>query len=82
LLPVAGEAGTLRNRFGALPARDQARAKRISAKTGSLATAIALSGYADSPRGPLAFSILINNFNEPGADVREFIDRLAFELTR
>jgi D-alanyl-D-alanine carboxypeptidase/D-alanyl-D-alanine-endopeptidase (penicillin-binding protein 4) len=82
LLPVAGEPGTLRHRFGGLPARDRQRVRQISAKTGSLATAVSLSGYADSPRGPLAFALFVNNFTDKGADIRDYLDRLAAELTR
>jgi D-alanyl-D-alanine carboxypeptidase len=53
----------------------------VRAKTGTLTRAIALSGYADSrTRGRLAFSILINNFAAPQAEVRAWIDKLALTL--
>jgi D-alanyl-D-alanine carboxypeptidase/D-alanyl-D-alanine-endopeptidase (penicillin-binding protein 4) len=83
MLPIGHFDGTLRNRFGGkeAPAKDIERAKKISAKTGSLSTTVALSGYADSPRGPLAFSILVNNFYD-GQEIRDFVDKLALELTR
>jgi len=72
LLPVAGQDGTLQARFAAPPA-----AGRIFAKTGSLAHVSALSGYARRRNGRmLAFSILVNNYNGPAADVRAAIDRI------
>ncbi|MBV9505117.1 MAG: D-alanyl-D-alanine carboxypeptidase/D-alanyl-D-alanine-endopeptidase [Acidobacteriia bacterium] len=72
LLPVAGQDGTLSARFGSSPA-----AGRIYAKTGSLSHVAALSGYARKPDGTwLAFSILVNNFNGPVAEVHSIIDRI------
>jgi D-alanyl-D-alanine carboxypeptidase/D-alanyl-D-alanine-endopeptidase (penicillin-binding protein 4) len=76
LLPVGGQDGTLENRFGG-----RAQAGRIRAKTGSLTPSSALSGYVESPRrGTLVFSILVNNFTAPAADIRGFIDRIALAL--
>ncbi|MGE5647206.1 MAG: D-alanyl-D-alanine carboxypeptidase/D-alanyl-D-alanine-endopeptidase [Acidobacteriota bacterium] len=73
LMPVGGEDGTLAERFGGASA-----ARRIHAKTGSLSQVASLSGYIESrTRGVLAFSILANNFNAPGAEIRRVIDRLA-----
>jgi len=72
LLPVAGQDGTLHARFA-----DPATMGRILAKTGSLSHVAALSGYARRKNGEmLAFSILVNNYNGPGADVRAAIDRV------
>jgi len=76
LLPVGGQDGTLQTRFAGRPA-----ARRIQAKTGTLAHASALSGYVESAtRGTLAFSILANNYDAPAADVRALIDRIALAL--
>jgi D-alanyl-D-alanine carboxypeptidase/D-alanyl-D-alanine-endopeptidase (penicillin-binding protein 4) len=73
LLPVGGEDGTLETRFNGNPA-----ARRIHAKTGSLSHVAALSGYAQKASGgTLAFSILVNNFNSQGAEVRALIDKIA-----
>jgi D-alanyl-D-alanine carboxypeptidase/D-alanyl-D-alanine-endopeptidase (penicillin-binding protein 4) len=73
LLPVGGEDGTLGTRFNGNRA-----AARIHAKTGSLSHVAALSGYAEKASGGmLAFSILVNNFNSQGADVRALIDKIA-----
>jgi D-alanyl-D-alanine carboxypeptidase/D-alanyl-D-alanine-endopeptidase (penicillin-binding protein 4) len=76
LLPIGGEDGTLKNRMTGSP-----DASEIHAKTGTLARAIALSGYAESKtHGWLAFSIIVNSFSAPPADVRKWIDKMALEL--
>ena len=72
LLPVAGQDGTLHTRFA-----HTAAAGRIFAKTGTMSHAGALSGYARRRNGKmLAFSILVNNYNGPVADLRAAIDRV------
>jgi D-alanyl-D-alanine carboxypeptidase/D-alanyl-D-alanine-endopeptidase (penicillin-binding protein 4) len=64
-LPIAGVDGTLRNRFKGTPAENNLRAK-----TGTLSSAISLSGYVRDAAGEeLAFSIMVNNFPRD-ADVR------------
>jgi len=76
LLPVGGEDGTLANRLCCV-----SDGRRVRAKTGTLARAIALSGYADSrTHGRLAFSILVNNFSAPPAEVRAWVDKIALAL--
>ena len=73
LLPVSGEDGTLSTRFG-----ENGIAGRVHAKTGSLAHISALSGYLERRNGGerVAFSILVNNFNGPAAEVRGVMDRI------
>lgn len=72
LLPVSGEDGTLSKRFEGTPA-----AGRIRAKTGTLTHITALSGYAEAnDGGVLAFSILVNNYNAAGIEVRALVDRI------
>jgi len=79
LLPVGGEDGTLERRLCCVS--DATAARQVRAKTGTLARAIALSGYADSKtRGRLAFSILVNNFSAPPAEVRAWVDKIALTL--
>jgi serine-type D-Ala-D-Ala carboxypeptidase/endopeptidase (penicillin-binding protein 4) len=76
LLPVGGEDGTLSNRLCCL-----SQGRGIRAKTGSLNRALALSGYADSKTyGQLAFSVLVNDFSAPAAEVRLWIDKIATAL--
>ncbi len=76
LLPVGGQDGTLSARLCCM-----AETAAIRAKTGTLTRAVALSGYAESPtNGRLAFSILVNNFSAPTAEVRGWVDRLALAL--
>ena len=79
LLPVGGEDGTLANRLCCVSGAGAAR--QVRAKTGTLTRAVALSGYADSrTRGRLAFSILVNNFSAPAAEVRAWVDKIALAL--
>ena len=59
LFPMGGEDGNLQRRLCCF-----VDGHGIRAKTGSLARAIALSGYADSKKhGRLAFSIFVNDFS-------------------
>ena len=76
LLPVAGEDGTLNGRF-----RGMREASKIVAKTGSLSHVAALSGYAgqDAARR-VAFSILVNGYTAPPAEMRALIDRMAIAI--
>ncbi len=77
LMPVSGEDGTLSSRF-----RASAGARRIHAKTGTLAHVHALSGYALTRAGSmLAFAILVNNALVPGSEVRAAIDRIGDLIT-
>lgn len=88
LLPTGGEDGSLRRRFadakdgkGAAKGSVTADPSGIRAKTGSLARALALSGYAESrTQGRLAFSILVNDFAAPQSEVHAWIDKIAMAL--
>jgi serine-type D-Ala-D-Ala carboxypeptidase/endopeptidase (penicillin-binding protein 4) len=72
ILPVGGQDGTLSTRFAG-----NAAAARIHAKTGSLSHVAALSGYAQRANGDwVAFSVLVNNFNGPGGEVRGVMDKI------
>lgn len=76
MLPVGGEDGTLESRF------EKARlASAIHAKTGTLSTASALSGYVTTRRkARLAFSIIANGYTMPSSEVRRVIDRIGLAL--
>ena len=57
--------------------RSTRAAGRVFAKTGSLSHVSALSGYIHRANGRwAAFSILVNNYNAPTADVRGAMDRI------
>lgn len=77
-LPVAGHDGTLDWRFR----RSDARA-RIRAKTGSMASVLALSGYAEADGGrTYAFSIFANNFGMSSSSTRYLIDSVAAAIVQ
>ena len=57
-LPIAGVDGTLRNRL-----KNTAAENNLRAKTGSLSSAVSLSGYVTTAAGEkLAFAIMVNNY--------------------
>lgn len=71
LLPVSGVDGSLRERLG------QSAEGKVLAKTGSLLHVAALSGYARTKAGrELTFSILVNHYRGPAAEVRALIDQM------
>jgi len=75
LLPIGAEDGTLSGRFSGAP-----RAARIRAKTGTLARASALAGYAESSQGALAFAVFANNYLAPASEMRSLIDKIVLVL--
>ena len=77
-LAVAGEDGTLSQRFKGDPA-----ARRIRAKTGTLSHISAIGGYARSAGGDtLAFAILVNNYAVGATEVRAIVDRMCMLLVQ
>ncbi|MGG6297597.1 D-alanyl-D-alanine carboxypeptidase/D-alanyl-D-alanine endopeptidase [Leptolyngbya sp. AN02str] len=75
-LSVAGQAGTLRSRF-----RDTVVEGRLYGKTGAISGITALSGYLNPPNyPPLAFSILVNHFDQPVRSVRPTVDEIVLTL--
>lgn len=75
-LAVAGRAGTLAPRM-----RGSAAEGVIHAKTGTLAGALALSGFVDPEgQGPLVFSLLVNGRSDNA--VRDRMDRIGVLLAR
>ncbi len=76
MLPIGGIDGTLERRM-----KTKLLKGKIMAKTGSLSHVTALSGYAERKGGKrYAFSILVNNYNGPAADIRDVIDKICNEL--
>jgi D-alanyl-D-alanine carboxypeptidase/D-alanyl-D-alanine-endopeptidase (penicillin-binding protein 4) len=75
-LPIAGVDGTLAARMAGTPA-----AGNVRAKTGTMSNIRALAGYVRTKDGePLAFAIIVNNFEGPGAAAVDAIDRIAVML--
>jgi D-alanyl-D-alanine carboxypeptidase/D-alanyl-D-alanine-endopeptidase (penicillin-binding protein 4) len=72
-LAIGGVDGTLRSRFKAL--RDS---RRVRAKTGTLASAVGLSGYVLDKSGapPVAFALLVNGIEGHAAEARQHMDRV------
>ena len=76
-LAIAGTDGTIGHRMANTPAE-----RFVRAKTGTLATASCLSGFAGSPgKAPLVFSILMNDVAGAG-DARRAQDRAAELMIR
>ena len=77
-LPIAGRDGTLSNRMKGTPAEGNARAK-----TGSMTAVRGTSGYVTSADGePLVFSILVNNYDNPGATITAAEDAIIVRLAQ
>jgi serine-type D-Ala-D-Ala carboxypeptidase/endopeptidase (penicillin-binding protein 4) len=69
-LPIAGVDGTLRNRLTGTPAEG-----RVQAKTGTLSTVRALSGYLTTASGEeIVFATMINGHLRTAADVDRVVD--------
>lgn len=77
-LPIAGVSGTLQHRF-----QGSAADGIVQAKTGSMSGVVALSGYIYPPNyEPLVFSVIVNQSDQPGANVRQAIDQIVLLLSR
>lgn len=75
-LPIAGVDGTLAGRMAGTAA-----AGNVRAKTGTMSNIRALAGYVRTKDGePLAFAIIVNNFEGAGAAAIDAIDRIAVML--
>jgi D-alanyl-D-alanine carboxypeptidase/D-alanyl-D-alanine-endopeptidase (penicillin-binding protein 4) len=77
-LPIAGVDGTLTQRMKGTPAAGNARAK-----SGTLSTSRALSGYVWSADAePLVFAIIANNFGSAVESVDKAIDAIVVRLAQ
>ena len=75
-LPIAGVDGTLASRM-----RGTAAANNVRAKTGSMSNIRSLAGYVTTRDGePLAFAIMVNNFEGAGTTALQAIDAIAVRL--
>ena len=75
-LAVAGEDGTMENRM-----KDTTAAGRVRAKTGTINSAVALSGYATSLGGRrLVFSLFGNNYAGNGRDAAAVLDAICVAM--
>ncbi|WP_445304495.1 MULTISPECIES: D-alanyl-D-alanine carboxypeptidase/D-alanyl-D-alanine endopeptidase [unclassified Microcoleus] len=77
-LSIAGESGTLKNRFNNTPNRVM-----LQAKTGTMSGVSALSGYIEVPNyEPLVFSIIVNQSDLSTAKMRSATDEIVLLLNR
>ncbi len=77
-LAIAGQTGTLADRFRNTPIQGI-----LQAKTGTLTGVAALSGYMQPPKfPPLVFSILVNQSDQPQEVLRQAIDEMVLLLLR
>ncbi|MGB3495424.1 MAG: D-alanyl-D-alanine carboxypeptidase [Elainellaceae cyanobacterium] len=75
-LPIAGQRGTLYNRF-----RNTVAYGKVRAKTGTLLGVRSLSGYLEHPiHGPVAFSIVVNYPGHSGYGLNSPIDQMVVQL--
>jgi len=75
MMPRSGVKGTIKGRMRGTRAEE-----RVSAKTGTLAWVRALSGYLETAGGEmLAFSMLVNNYNQPRRSA-EYLQDQALEI--
>ncbi|HEY9648846.1 MAG TPA: D-alanyl-D-alanine carboxypeptidase, partial [Chroococcidiopsis sp.] len=62
---------------------DTAIAGRLWGKSGAMGAVASLSGYLEPPHyPPLAFSIVVNQFEQPVRQVRPVIDEIVLLLGR
>ncbi|GAB4350891.1 MAG: D-alanyl-D-alanine carboxypeptidase/D-alanyl-D-alanine-endopeptidase [Cyanophyceae cyanobacterium] len=77
-LPIAGQSGTLANRFVDTPLAGQLRAK-----TGTLTGVSTLAGYFPHPQlGDLGFAILVNQSDQPATVLRAAMDDFLIDVAR
>ncbi|MEG4027754.1 D-alanyl-D-alanine carboxypeptidase/D-alanyl-D-alanine-endopeptidase [Microcoleus sp. POL8_C6] len=77
-LSIAGESGTLKNRFNNTPNR-----VILQGKTGTMSGVSALSGYIEVPNyEPLVFSIIVNQSDLSTAKMRSATDEIVLLLNR
>ena len=75
-LPVAGVDGSLADRM-----RGTAAERNVRAKTGTMSNIRSLAGYVTTRDGErLAFVLLVNNFEGPGAAANRALDAIAVRL--
>jgi serine-type D-Ala-D-Ala carboxypeptidase/endopeptidase (penicillin-binding protein 4) len=75
-LPVAGVSGSLATRMKGTVAEG-----RVFAKTGTLSNVRTLSGYLTTLDGePMIFSMLVNNYRVPTADIDAIVDKALVRL--
>jgi D-alanyl-D-alanine carboxypeptidase/D-alanyl-D-alanine-endopeptidase (penicillin-binding protein 4) len=75
-LPIAGVDGSLENRM-----KGTAAERNVRAKTGTMSNIRSLAGYVTSGDGEhLGFVVMLNDFEGPGAEALQAIDRIAVLL--
>ncbi len=75
-LPVAGHDGSLESRM-----RDGPLARRVQAKTGTIANVRSLSGYLDTESGEkIVFSVIANHFTASSSEIDRIVERVGLGI--
>lgn len=73
-LPVAGESGTMKNFC-------KAAKGKIRAKSGTLTRTLCYSGYAETKKGKIVFSLMVNNYHGPFREMKAEVGNLLESFT-
>jgi D-alanyl-D-alanine carboxypeptidase/D-alanyl-D-alanine-endopeptidase (penicillin-binding protein 4) len=74
-LPVAGESGTMRNFC-------KGAKGKIRAKSGTLTRTLCYSGFAETDKGQIAFSVMINNYHGTHKEMKAELGKLLESFVR
>ncbi len=73
-LPVSGESGTMKTFC-------RRASGKIRAKSGTLNRTLCYSGFAETPKGKIIFSVMINNYHGPHKHMKEELGKILESFT-